>query len=182
MGIPGVFAKTYHLHHQEGTVHQEYALPVTSGQTIRRGDFVQMTTGDGTNTISQAIALPGTDNTAAASGGNAPIYGVAQTDMFRKLNDDTNWFVDVVPISKGLQVLVPIYNATGANAEQQDLDRTAYYQLGRWRGPNANTWWYYMSTVKTNGELRPLSYYQGDALDTDYGRIYVQVRDGIAQS
>jgi hypothetical protein len=161
-----------------GGEYREY--PVVASQDIRRGDIVSL---DAAGKITQAIALPGANNTGTASGGNLPIVGWADDDFTADASgvstDGQSRTVIGVhlfsPNSQGVsEISMRIYNATAADSQQQDVVRGTAYQFQRWRGAGAGIWWYELITTTTNGELEVVEYNAESALTDSYGIVWVR--------
>lgn len=152
-------------------VFNELPYTVAASQTIRKGDIVAKTSG--ANTIEQAIALPGSNNSVTLSGGNLPILGVAMEDIttdaagVEAVTGKTS--IRVAVFDDNLQVGLRLYNATAADAELRDIALFGTFQFGRFRAASASEWFYVLSTTTTNGEMVYVEPYNGSALDDDYG-------------
>jgi len=152
-------------------VFNELPYTVAASQTIRKGDIVAKTSG--ANTIEQSIALPGSNNSVTASGGNLPVLGIAMEDIttdaagVEAITGKTS--IRVAVFDDQLQVGLRIYNATADDAELRDLALFGQYQFARFRGASATEWFYVLTTTTSNGELVYVEPYNGSALDDDYG-------------
>jgi hypothetical protein len=161
-----------------GGEYREY--PVVASQSIRRGDIVSL---DAAGAVQQSIALPGTDSTGTASGGNLPILGWADDDFTADASgvstDGQSRTVIGVhlfsPNSQGVsEIAMRTYHATPGSSQQQDMIRGTAYQFQRWRDTSAGKWWYEMIPTTTNGELEVVEYNAESALTDSYGIVWVR--------
>ena len=145
--------------------------PVAASQTIKKGDFLIISSG--ASTCEQAIALPGSNSTETSSG-SVSILGVAMADITTTAS--VSEATDRIPVALAnddLRILLPIYNSSASAAEPQDLTRGTAYQLSRWRGTASTIWWYAVDTGTSNGELIYVN--RSSANDEDYGKVWVTV-------
>jgi hypothetical protein len=143
---------------------------VTASAAIKKGDILTVAS----SKVDQSIALPGTNSTGTASGGNLPIACVAEenftadasgvstdgqsrTKILCRVIDDT-----FVLETRG-------YHATASSSEQRDFAIDTAYQFQRWRGADASTWWYEMITTTTDGEFKCINRSPNSAAADDYG-------------
>ena len=147
-----------------------YHMEVGASQTIQQYDILKLSSG----LLVQAIALPGTDNTAAASGGSLPDLYLAMAPITTGGSVTAADKVAVIKLNeKQAGLLLRLYHATGTSAQQQDVLAGTAYQCGRWRGASASEWWYYLSVVTTNGEFTILEKSPESAADDSYGLVVV---------
>jgi hypothetical protein len=157
--------------------------PVAASQTIRRGDIVALSSGS----VQQAIALPGANNTATASGGNLAILGVALDDITTNASgvDTTSGGSAGIPrthcnvaiFDDNLEVAMRLYDATLTNTQQSDVTVGTAYQFARFRGASASEWWYMLTITTTNGELKVVERsleVPGSALTDNYGILWTR--------
>ncbi len=154
-------------------------VTIAASQSIKKGDILAKTSG--ANTYEQAIALPGTDNTASSgSGGNLPIFGIAAAPIVTGSggSEDTTGrtTIPVWVFDDNLEVAMRIYNATASSAEPRDLALGTTYQFIRWRGASASQWWYALIVTTTNGEFVFMERHGGSADDDDYGVVWVRTQ------
>ena len=175
---PNVFDKYAEVRSALGGVTpQEVSFPVAASQNIKKGDILSLSSG----AVQQAIALPGADNTATASGGNLPIVGIAGADITTDATGyETNAGVSrntipVIIFDNNTQLGLRVWNATATNAEYQDVAVGTAYQFARYR-LNSTTSWYVLTTVTTNGELKVVSplYAAGYAATDQYPVFYTR--------
>lgn len=183
MPLPGVFDKQIKPRPAQGAggFFNQAAYTVAASTSIKRYDIVSL---NGSQLVQQAIALPGSNNSASLSGGSLPTLGVALASITTNAaGQDTSSGLPVttVPVAiwdGNLEILIRAWNATPANTQISTgtFNPSAILQLGRWRGPNANTWWYFLSTTTTNGELLVVEQYGlNDQLTTDqYALLFVK--------
>lgn len=153
------------------TASPTYKMEVATSQTIKPFDLLILSSGK----LTQAISLPGTNSTGAASGGSLSDLYVAMAPITTGASVDPA--VDSLSVIKlkdakdGL--LLRIYNTTDTASQQQDVLAGTNYQVGRWRGASANEWWYYMSTVTTSGDVTLLEKSPESAAADYYGLVVV---------
>jgi len=160
---------------------KEYA--VQASVDIRRGDFL---TCNAAGAVGQAIALPGSNNTASSTSGGSTLILVADenftSDASGVSTDGQGRVTIVVRIcDDSFETDRRIYNATAANAQQQDLayDGTSYEYV-RYRGATAGDWWY-MANTTTTGELIPQDKNKESAVTDNYGIVTYKVAQANRQ-
>jgi hypothetical protein len=176
MATPNVFDKFWAVRAAQGSggAFNQKDLPVAASTTINAGDLVKFSSGQ----LVQAIALPGSDNSATASGGNLGVVGVAMASIVTGAGGSESITgrssIPVAIFDSNLELAMRIYNATAADAEPRDLTLGTKYQFQRWRGSSASVWWYSLIVTTTNGELLYVDRYAGSAADDDYGIVWVR--------
>lgn len=176
--MPGYIRDTFDnfagMRPRGGTAWTEKPYTVAASQSINYRDIVAKTSG--ANTIEQAIALPGSNSTGTASGGNLPILGVALASIVtNSAGVEANTGITQIRVAvfdDMFEVMLRIYNATAANSEFQDIAVFTPLQFQRWRGASASSWWYSLITTTTNGELVPTELYIGASASDDYGPVW----------
>lgn len=149
---------------------------VAASQTINQGDW--LTVSSGAETVEQALALPGSDNTVTANGSGAKVIGIALTGITTNsggvaTDGSGRTTIPVAILDDSTEVLTRIYNASAAAAEPQDVLVNTDYVLARYRA-TATTWWYMMSTSTTNAILKLTEKSPESAADEDYGFVWVK--------
>lgn len=161
----GVFDKEMLLRPSQGSggsFNQMSTTPVAASQTINAGDIVALSSG----LIQQAIALPGSNNSATLSGGALGTLGIALDGIVTNSAgvDSTSQLLPktTIPVALfdgNLEFLTRVWNATPSNTPITNLTLLQFYQIGRYRGASANIWWYFISTTTTNGEAQYVDQY-----------------------
>jgi hypothetical protein len=131
---------------------REYVVDVS--QTIKYGDVVLLST----NKVQEALALPGSNNSATISGGNLASLGIALADITTNsagVEAVTGRMAIPVGIwDANLDVILGVYNGTPANAIPSNVAFGTRYNLARVRGASASSWGYMLAYGSTtNGEL-----------------------------
>jgi hypothetical protein len=142
---------------QFGASVQQTQAAVANSAVIYNGDIVAISSG----VISQAISLPSTNNTGSLSGGSTSIYGIALQNFTANasgVDTTTQPGVTVTTCAVALfdanmLLLLPGYNATSSSATLAAWTVGTSYQFGRYRGASSTSWWYYIGTTTTNGEM-----------------------------
>jgi hypothetical protein len=174
-----------------GGAFNQFDYTAGNSVTINRGDIVLISGSGASTVVSQAIALPGSNNSASLSGGSLGTLGVALSQIKTNssgIDTSTGFNKTVVTVAiwdANLEVLMRGWNATAANTTISNWTPiTSNYQLGRWRGANANTWWYFISTTTTNGELTYVEPYGVNlqASTDQYALMYVKAVSTIRQA
>lgn len=167
-----------------GGAFNQIDAPVAASQTIRMGDFVSLSSGK----VQQALALPGSNNTATTSSGNTPMLGVAMADITTDSGGAEattgRTTVPVAILDGNLEIALRIWNSTASNATQANLALGTSYWVSRVRGDTAGTWWYAVSSASpTNGELRYVEASPESAGSEQYGIAIVRpaISDTVRQ-
>lgn len=151
-------------------------VTIAASQDIKMYDILAKTSG--ANTYEQSIALPGSNNSGTASGGNLPIFGVAAAPIVTAASGtEATTGRSKIPVwifDMNLELCMRIYNATAADAEPRDLAVGTPYQFQRWRGASASEWWYSLITTTTNGELAYMERAGSSADDDNYGLVWTR--------
>jgi len=151
---------------------------VASGQTVKRGDFVTLTSG----TITQALAKSGTANTVVTEGttqlvlAGMCLHGGAAGETVAVLlaKEETNFLLRVI-------------HATAASAEQQDVTLGTAYRLGIITIGTSGPGYYGMSTITTAAtnpatigtpELVLVEKSPESAVGDDFGFVWCAVKPG----
>lgn len=156
-------------------------FPVAASQTIKAGDFLNVSSG----ALAQALALPGSNGTATASGAGQTVWGVAMEDC---ITNSSGQFVNaagqpdgtgrvglqIAVVDDTLNALVRIFNATASSAEQQDVVLGTNYELVRYR-VTADNWFYAMGTTTTNPNTKLVEKSIESTPDEDYGWVWIKV-------
>ena len=134
-------------------------IPVAASQTIKTGDLVKLSS----NKATQALALPGSNNSVTNSTGNIGTIGIAMADITSDSNGlETATGRTTVPVAiwdANLEVTLRIVNdssgtLTSTNTTQGDINFGTKYNFARVRGGDATTWFYAVTAASpTNGEL-----------------------------
>jgi len=147
-------------------------MPVAPSITIYAGDLLKFTSGK----VDQLLALPGSDNTATASGGANQIVGMAMEAITTDANgNDTNplggFTKNTIMVAVATENFYALrcWNATAADSEIGDLVFGTAYQVARVRGAGASIWQYAFITTTTNGEFRIQEQIAGQTSASDYG-------------
>lgn len=138
--------------------------PYVAAAALSKGDFLVLSSGQ----AAQAIALPGSANSASASGGSLAILGVALHDCA------ANGTVLVQVADDTAEFLLRLYNSTASSAEPQDVSVGTAYQLSRYRGPGTEAF-YVLSQTTSNGECTVVEKSPQSAADEDYGFVWVKI-------
>lgn len=173
MPTPNVFDKFVRVRPRGGNgCFDQKPLTVAASQTINMYDIVTLSSGN----VQQAIALPGSNNTGTASGGNLGLLGVAMAPIVTtSAGVETATGRTQIPVAifdDNIEIAMRIYNATASSAEPQDLTLGTKYQFQRWRGSSAAVWWYSFIVTTTNGEILYTEKFAGSAVDDDYGIVW----------
>ncbi|AIE86984.1 hypothetical protein [Fimbriimonas ginsengisoli] len=175
-GAPGALDKVIRLRPSQGSggAFNQKEEQVANSQTIRYGDIVSLSSGK----VQQSIALPGSNNTASsASGGTLPIYGIALADIAtNSAGTEASTGRNTIPVAvfdSNLELLVRIYNATPSSSTQAALSLGTTYQFVRYRGADANTWWYMVSTTST-GEFKFVEASAESQTSDNYGMVWLR--------
>lgn len=149
-------------------------VQIAASQTIKAGDFLGKTSG--ANTFEQALALPGSNNSVTASGGNGAFAAIACESITTTPGGvetaTGKTAIQVYMLDAHLEFAIRIYNSTASDAEFNDIALGTPYQLGRFRGASANEWFYVLTTTTTNGEIVPVGIYAGSSPTDDYGAVW----------
>lgn len=150
---------------------------IAASQDIKRGDALTITSA--ANTLEQAIALPGSDNTVTASSGNLVLAGFAAEDIVTnaagvEASTGRN-SIQVYEFGPALRFGLRAFNATSTSAQFQDFTIGVGYNIGRWRGASAGIWGYVITTGTTNPELYIIDYYPGWAATDAYPVFFCRV-------
>lgn len=151
---------------------------VAASQTIKQGDILAFTGGAGVLTVQQSISAPSVGS-ATLSGGNLPIVGVALNNVTSNsagvdATTGQTAVCNVAILDASLEIGIRIYNATGSNAELQDLTIGTTYQFARYTATGGDSF-YCLSTTTTNGELVYVEPYLGSAAADDYGVAWCRI-------
>lgn len=155
MALPNTLDKVNTWRMRHGAAPTVIDETVAASQNIKRGDVLVKSSG----VVSQAIALPGSNNTATASGGNLPIYGIADADIttdgsgVETAGGLTRTTIPVLVFDDNLDLNIRGWNATEGNAQLQDFTKGTAYQFARFRGASADVWYYVLIVTTTNGEM-----------------------------
>jgi hypothetical protein len=148
-------------------------MTVADSQTINTYDILALSSG----VVSQAIALPGSNNSFSASGGSTAQIGVALGSIVTQSNGvelvTGRTTVPVAIFDTNLEFLTRIYNATASSSEQSSVTLGTAYQFGRYRGASASQWFYCLSTTTSNGEWRITELSKNSASTDAYGFVWV---------
>lgn len=181
MAVPNVFTKVLRVRPRAGFRLQQKEVTVAASQTINTYDILSLSS----SAAQQSIALPGSNSTGTASGGNLAIYGIAAAPIVTGSGGvEATTGRSTIPIwifDDNLEVEMRIYNATPANAEPQDLTLGTAYQFQRWRDTSASSWWYSLITTTTNGELVYVERGGDSAADDDYGLVWMRSIPSVRQ-
>ena len=141
--------------------------PYVAAAALNRGDFVLISSGQ----AAQAIALPGSANSASASGGSTAVLGVCAGKC------DSGATVDVIIADDQTEFMLRLYNSTASSAEQQDVTLGTAYQYSRYRGAGSTEAdaWYVLSQTTTNGECIVTEKSPTSAAADDYGIVWVKI-------
>lgn len=175
-GAPGVLDKVVRIRPAQGGAgaFNQKDLVVATSQNIKMFDIVSLSSG----LVQQSISLPGSNSTATASGGNLPTLGIALADIVTtSAGIETATGRTTIPVAildSNLEALFRIYNATAANAQQQDITIGTNYQFVRYRGATSAIWFYGLSTTTTNGELKYVEPSAESAVTDNYGMVWVR--------
>lgn len=174
--LVGTFNKFVRVRPRAGFRITEKEVTIAASQNIKKYDFLAKTSG--ANTYEQACALDGSNNTGTASGGNLPIFGIAQTGIVTGAGGTEattgRSTIRVWVFDSAIEVALRIYHATPSSAEPRDIVLGTPYQFQRWRGASADEWWYSLLTTTTNGELAYMERHAGSADDDDHGVVWVR--------
>lgn len=147
-------------------------LPVAAFQDIKVGDLVKF---DGDGLIVQALALPGSNDSATQSDGVVVVGRAASALTTGVSPSEATDRIQVEIFSEDTEWVAPLYHSTSGNAENQDIDRGDALNFARFRGASASIWFYCIATASpTDGELtytEPIS-----AGDVDYGLVAAKVK------
>ena len=104
--------------------------PVAASQTIKRGDFLKLSSG----LAAQAITAPSATATLSTDGGTVTIFGVALNDITTTASVTDADRLQVAIADDDLQVALRLYSSTASNAEVQDavLGGATVYELERY--------------------------------------------------
>lgn len=139
-------------------IRMEY-WPVAASTTINKGDFVSASSG----AIAQSIALPGSNNSLSASGGNLPTLGIANMYILTDSNQNfaqpggftqSPGMCEVFILDDTVEFALQLWNSTLADTPITNLTLGTAYEYGRFRGANSSTWKYVITTTTTNGEMK----------------------------
>ncbi|RYG30175.1 hypothetical protein EON81_25385 [bacterium] len=147
-----VFDKFYEVRGKGPNGVETLTYPVAASQTIKKGDLLKFSASG--QTVEQALALPGANSTASAdSGGSVALVGMAlesiKTESSGQEAITERSKIRVAIFGNVNQFALRIYDATQGSSEAQDLTSGGTYQFKRWRGADAGTWWYALSTAGT---------------------------------
>jgi hypothetical protein len=138
---------------------------VKAASTVRVGDVVKLDTGD---VVENALALNASAASVTTSGGAVVCLGVALG------NASAGETVAVAEFSDALQLKLRIFNATAANAEQQDVVIGTAYNLGRYTHVAGGQGFYVLTTGTTNPEFRVVEKSLDSLPADDYGFVWVK--------
>lgn len=160
-----------------GTVAQ---MPVAASMTIKRGDFLKMSS----SAVAQAITAPSATATLTTDGGTVAIVGVALGDITTGASVTDADRVQVAIADDEFQIALRLYSATAANAEVQDavLGGASVYELERYAPAVSTAAPFYVvdiasaTTTQTAGQLiyKERCAETADVAD-DYGLVWVKV-------
>lgn len=154
---------------------------VAASQDIKMWDILALSS----SVAQQSIALPGSNNTGTASGGNLTELGVALAPIVTASSGvEAITGRTTIPVAiwdDNLELCLRIYNATASAAEPQDLTLGTAYQFQRWRNASASEWWYSLITTTTNGELVYVERAGISGNDDDYGMVWTRSIPAIRQ-
>jgi len=162
------FTKVVQLAPRGEVGHQTAHMLVAASQTIQEGDLLVFSSGR----LTQAVALPSSNNTFDASAGSLGDMFVALAPITTSGSVTDADRIPVAPLNANLMLHLRIFNTTAGDSEQQDLTVGTSYRVGRYRGESASIWWYAMSTNSTNGDLKYLNASKDSAASDDYGLGY----------
>lgn len=168
-----------YLRSQSATINAE-VYPVAASQTIKMGDFLNVSSG----TLTQALALPGSDAGVTVSGSGQTVWGIALENC---ITNSSSQFVDaagnpdgtgrtglqVAVLDDTLNALVRIYNATASSAEQQDVVLGTNYELVRYRVTSTD-WFYAMGTGTSNPNVKLVEKSPESTSTEDYGWVWIK--------
>lgn len=155
------------------------SVPVAASQTIKRGDFLKLSSG----AAAQAITAPAATATLSTDGGSVVILGVALSDITTGASVTDADRVQVAIADDDLQVALRLYSSTATNAEVQDavLGGATVYELERY-APAVSTAvnWYVVdiasgTTTQTAAQLIYAARNPESGVDDDYGIVWVKV-------
>jgi len=155
-------------------------IPVAPSQTIKTGDLVKLSSTKAT----QALALPGSNNSVTNSTGNIGTIGISMADI----TSDSN---GVEAISGRTTLPVAIWDAnleatlrivndssgtlSSTTTTQGDINFGTKYNFARVRGADANTWFYAITSASpTNGELLKVENSPETTTTESYGLVTVR--------
>lgn len=160
-----------------GTQGNTRMYTVAASQSINFLDIVAKTSG--ANTIEQSIALPGSNSTGTASGGNLPVLGIAMEPIVTAASgaeaNTGRTQINVLTFGGLAEAMLRLYNATPGDSQFQDIAQFTPLQFQRWRGASASIWWYSLITTTTNGEIVPLELYVGASITDNYAPIWCRL-------
>lgn len=127
---------------------------VKGSEVIKKGDLLTVHT-DGS--VKQALALPGSNNSATTSGGSTPVTHYACESFTADANGTSTdglgrTRLTTVVIDDTFRWETRTYDGTATSTQQDDTVEGTNYQYQRWRGASATDWWYEMIITTTNGE------------------------------
>ena len=114
----------------DGSLPPQSDTPAAASQTIKRMDFLTLTSG----TVQNAISLSGTSHPASgadAGTGALTIYGVAAGDITTTGSVSDTDRVPVMRPTDATLLYLPIYHDTAGSSEPQDLTIGSAYDLVR---------------------------------------------------
>jgi len=152
-------------------------MTVAASQTLYPGDWVIQTAAGVADTVEQALALPGSNNSATTSTTGQRAFGVVvgqgivtSSGGSEAVTGRTQVLVAVFDDST--DVLTRIYNTTAGSAEPQDVkEYSVNYCLARYRGASATEWFYVLSTTTTDGILNITAKSPESNPSDDYGVV-----------
>lgn len=153
-------------------------MTVAASQTLYPGDWVIQTTS--ADTVEQALALPGSNNSVTTSTTGQRAFGVVVGQGIVTSAGGTEAVtgrsqVMVALFDDSTTVLQRIYNATASSARQSAvLEYSASYCLARYRGASATEWFYVMSTTTTNGVINIVNKEPESNSSDNYGVVRVK--------
>lgn len=160
---------------RDGSPARVRLMTVAASQTLYPGDWVVQTTS--ADTVEQALALPGSNNSVTTSGSGQRLLGVVVGQGITTSSGGSEAVtgrtqVLVAIFDDSTDVLARIYNATAGDAEPADvLEYSVNYTLVRYRGASATAWFYCLNTVTTNGILNITAKSPESAPTDDYGVV-----------
>lgn len=179
MALPTKLVRIRSAQGASGAINQ-IDIPVAASQTIKTGDFVKLAS----NKATQALALPGSNNSVTNSTGNIGTIGIAMADI----TSDSNGIEAIsgrttIPVAiwdGNLEATLRIVNdSSGTLASttttQGDVNFGTKYNFARVRGGDASTWFYALTAASpTNGELLKVENSPETTSTENYGLVTVR--------
>jgi hypothetical protein len=144
--------------------------------TIQYGDILKVTAA--AETVDQVCSLPGGNNSGSLILAGVKSIGMALAGIVTNASGvetaSGRTTIPVLYFDDPTEILLRIYNASGAAAEQQDVLINTNYELIRYRGASASIWFYALATSTTNANMQIVEKSpQSDAAD-DYGFVWAK--------